>query len=686
MILASQKTWGSAASKLRSLSEKSWFYPVALLLVGLLTYGYSLASLGYYWDDWEVVFLLHTRQLPLLYGYFAFDRPFAWPYQLMYTVFGLNVVAWHLVTLLMRWAGVLFFYRALRLIWPRYDSYLRWLGVLVIVYPGFFQQSISGAYNRHFTAFALFSISLYLMVLAVRQPTRGWFLWPLSWITAGLQVITIEYYVGLELARVLILWLMLDGQSALRGAGRLAKTVLLFIPYAAIFAAYFWWRLFVFPTTLARMNYAGDFKLFQDFGGSFFTGLMALLTRAVSDFIYSTIQVWFGSLIDRAAFTFESKAAWFGLGLGLLIAIVFAVSQRKGSDVDDTGQGASLRSLFVFGIVAFLVSAIPIWLTSRQISGTGRWDDRFSLAAMLGAGVIVIVLVVWLVREQWHRLVLAVLLAVSITTQSLIVNRYRLEWGIENAYFWQLYWRAPGLMPQTAIISMEQPSASVPGYDTSFALNVLFDGKIQDGAAPYWFFTNDRFTNFEFVPGKPISYKDRNLRFTGSTSNAISVVHQSEDRCLQVLDQAYAAQPFYGLGQAQLVGISNVARILPTSASGPPDPGIFGPEPPHTWCYYFEKADLARQMQDWKAVLQLEEQARKSGFAPSFGAEYLPFIEANAQTGNWAKALELSRAAQGGSVQLDPLLCATWRSMAVLPSADASMAAQAEQEFSCPAP
>lgn len=225
-------------------------------------------------------------------------------------------------------------------------------------------------------------------------------------------------------------------------------------------------------------------------------------------------------------------------------------------------QGASRRSLLLFGFLAFLLSAMPIWVTGRQISGPGRWDDRFSLAAMLGASIITIALITLLARNRWHKAILGILLAVSITTQVLIANRYRLEWSVENSYFWQLAWRVPTLMPQTAIFSLEQPSASVPGYDTSFALNALFNGEVVDGAVPYWFFTNDRFLNFAFVPGKSISYKDRNLRFSGSTSEAISVVHQGEDRCLQVLDSAYAAQPFYGAGQAQLVGVSNVSRIL----------------------------------------------------------------------------------------------------------------------------
>ena len=686
MRLALNSAWGSANSKLRRLSDRPWFYASALLLMGLVAYEYSVASLGFYWDDWEVVFLMHSRQLPLLYGYFAFDRPFAWPYQLMYTVFGLNAVAWHLMTLLLRWAGILFLYFSLRLIWRRYDSYLRWLGALLIVYPGFLQQSISGAYNRHFAAFALLGLSFYIMALAVKHPGKGWILWPLSWITAAIQVITIEYFVGLELVRILLLWLLLGGEPQLSPRRRLAKSVLFFLPYVLVFAGYFWWRLFIFPTTLARMNYAGDFKLFQDFGGSALAGLLTLLTRAVFDLIYTTVQVWFGAVVGPASFTFASKAAWFALAVGLLISLLFALSQPGGYDPTTPRQGASRRSLFVFGFLAFLVGATPIWLTSRQISGTGSWDDRFSLAAMIGAATMTITLIIWLMRDRWHKALLALLLTLSITTQVLIVNRYRLEWTVENQYYWQLAWRVPALTPQTAIFSLEQPSTSVPGYDTSFALNVLFDGKVVDGAVSYWFFTNNRFLNFDFVPGKSISYKDRNLRFTGSTSDAISVVHQGEDRCLQVLDADYAAQPFYGAGQAPLVAVSNVSRILADPNAAKPDPGIFGPEPPHTWCYYFEKADLARQLHDWNTVLQLDKQARQNGYAPKFGAEYVPFIEANAQTGDWPKALELSRSAATVSVQMNPLLCATWSSLAGLPTADANIVAQARQNFACSTP
>ena len=228
MNLASTSLWETKLSSLKKISEKPWFYPAALLLIGLLSYGYALTSMGYFWDDWEVVFLLNTKNLPLLYGYFAFDRPFAWPYQLMYSMFAMNPIAWHLMTLLLRWGGILLLYLTLRLLWPRYDSYFRWLGALLIVYPGFFQQSISAAYNRHFTAFFLFGLSIYLMALAVKQPKRAWFLFPLSWLLAFIQVFTIEYFVGLELIRPLVLWFLIYEEKGKRIRGSIRQDPIAF--------------------------------------------------------------------------------------------------------------------------------------------------------------------------------------------------------------------------------------------------------------------------------------------------------------------------------------------------------------------------------------------------------------------------------------------------------------------------
>ena len=65
----------------------------------------------------------------------------------------------------------------------------------------------------------------------------------------------------------------------------------------------------------------------------------------------------------------------------------------------------------------------------------------------------------------------------------------------------------------------------------------------------------------------------------------------------------------------------------------PPRPP-FGAEPPHGWCYYYEKADLARQQGNWDDVVRLGDEAAKHRLHPNDAIEWLPFLQGYAYTGN----------------------------------------------------
>ena len=145
----------------------SWGYLFLLLAIGSSVYLYPLTQLGYYWDDWEVVYLTHLANANDLMGYFWFDRPLAWPYIIYGQILGAHPFNWHLLTFALRLGGILLLYYALLYLWPSRKYELRWVGLLLIVFPGFLQQSISTAYSRHLTSFFLFSLSIYLTARAV---------------------------------------------------------------------------------------------------------------------------------------------------------------------------------------------------------------------------------------------------------------------------------------------------------------------------------------------------------------------------------------------------------------------------------------------------------------------------------------------------------------------------------------
>ncbi|HZM25551.1 MAG TPA: hypothetical protein VFC02_27625, partial [Anaerolineales bacterium] len=194
--------------QLKKIRERPWFYPGALLLMGMITYNYALTSLGYYWADWEVVMFMKLNPA-LQFDFYSHDRPFPWTYQVIHFLVGPNPIGWHIVSLLIRWAGILIFVHSLILLWPRYENHLYWLGALLMVYPGFLQQSQSATKARHLMTLLLFALSIYLMALAIKRPKWARLLFPLSWLATLLHLFTTEYFAGLELMRPLLLWLLM---------------------------------------------------------------------------------------------------------------------------------------------------------------------------------------------------------------------------------------------------------------------------------------------------------------------------------------------------------------------------------------------------------------------------------------------------------------------------------------------
>ena len=91
-------------------------------------------------------------------------------------------------------------------------------------------------------------------------------------------------------------------------------------------------------------------------------------------------------------------------------------------------------------------------------------------------------------------------------------------------------------------------------------------------------------------------------------------------------------------------------------------PGFYDPEPRHGWCYYFQKAELARQFGDWNEVATLADAAFQLDEHFNNPVELFVFIEGYAHLGDWNGAIKLSREARLVSKSyVDPLLCRLWK-------------------------
>ena len=151
----------------RLLKSESFSAALLLLLTTAITYGVSIPQLGYYHDDWFVLWSGHVRGAASIIPLFSTDRPFMGViYSFVYRLLGDVVSNWHVYALLWRFIGGLAFFWILRLLWPQHKYMTALMAVLFIVYPGFLSQPNANTKQNHLYGFGTALLGTCLTYLA----------------------------------------------------------------------------------------------------------------------------------------------------------------------------------------------------------------------------------------------------------------------------------------------------------------------------------------------------------------------------------------------------------------------------------------------------------------------------------------------------------------------------------------
>jgi hypothetical protein len=657
--------------------DKPWFYPIILLLVGLAAYGIIFSRPGFYWDDWETVYLYFQHSSALALRYYQ-GRPLSGlPNIIMFSFVKMTPFAWQFASLILRWLGILFIYYTLNAVWPNLAWQNKWIGVLLFVFPGYLDQPVAVCFSRHLATFFLFASSLFLTVLSIKNRKYFWLWMPISVLLGITQIFWMEYFVILEIIRPLLIWFTLRSQQETKKKAT-QKTLLYWLPFVIGLGCYIWWRIIYLPTTMSSDPNAPT--LLYTILISPISVLSSLFVKVIQDIGHLLISIWVGTLTIDNFNVINSKIARISWLLGIAAAVLFYLYIRRSFNDERSAGDKSFYQMLVFGSVAFVAGAIPVWVTGRQIAD-GKWSDRFSLGPMLGAVILFIYILDWLFRtrnqKQW---LFVILLASSISMQVYNSNNYRLDWINQQNLYWQLSWRIPKLKPGTAIIGSGTFTDKSSFYDGKYIVDLLFN-KTTSETLHYGYFDVWHLPASSYQPKLPLI----DGSFKGSTDQAIGMYFNGSNpnECVRILDPIYKNDPKFNQQISNIIPISNLNEITVGDGANVPNSDVFGMEPSHTWCYYFEKADLARQMQDWPTILKLGAEAKARGLDSNSGSEYLPFIEAYAQTGQWPQAYQMSLKALGNTAGLNSLLCNNWRRFAsIAGGADKAAAlAQAETAF-----
>lgn len=642
-----------------------WKKPLLFLIVCLLAFGPLIPWLGLYWDDWPVILTAHLQAPGAFWDYYSKDRPNqAWAPILLIMILGKDPLVWQVASLVLRWVSVCLVWWFLSILWPSRKKEAAWTALLFAIYPVFTHQPLAVTFSQAWFGYALFLLSLGAMVLSVRQPGRRW-LWMAPAISLSFLLMwSAEYFIGLELLRPWFIWIAIGDENH---KNRLKKTLLHWVPYLIILLGIVVWRLF-----FIRLNTDIDPNrptLFYEFAKQPFAAIVRLLQLSLQDTIHNVLGVWYGT-IEARSININDQFYLISLAIGAAGALstwlLLSPRFERANVEESKEEGFWHRQAIGIGLLGTVLGPFPVWLTNRQVL-EGLYGSRFGLAGMLGFSILVVGLLGWLSTRRFPKLVIiGLLVGASIGFHIRSADTFKQSWAKQHQFFWQLFWRAPYIEPQTAIVSVDELFLYVGRPSTSMALNALYPQPKGSYDLDYWFveapyhIRPDQVN--QAISGMPYDFTFRIYTFKGNSLDSILIDFAPEKgNCLWLLNQRDVFDPEIPGMAETLLPLSNLDRIAANPLQeGYPVEEIFGKEPAHTWCYYYEKAELAGQLGDWEKVIQLFLQAQALGYKPGNPHEWIPFIKGMAYKGAWGDAVQRTSKLVEKDPKYAKRMCTLW--------------------------
>jgi hypothetical protein len=387
---------------------------------------------------------------------------------------------------------------------------------------------------------------------------------------------------------------------------------------------------------------------------------------AMAEVLWKAGLYSWGQVLVLAARSLSNPSTLLTLGVIAVSFVLVAFYLRK-LELPEKGVDSNwARQAVMFGLIGILIGRIPSWAASLPLT-LQSINDRFMVSMMIGGSLFLAgVLELTFGKSRLKIYAVTLIIALGIGQQFYTANDFRRDWTRQQEIFWQMAWRIPALEPGTVILTHELPLRYETDMGLTAPLNWIYAPDYVGGDLPYaLLYTRTRLDKVSLPglePEQPISFEYRTVDFNGSTSHLVTII-VLPNACLRVLDPVYAGGDTYERQPRFLrdaIPLSDPSLIVADARTPEMPVALFGKEPVHAWCYYYEKAELARQVGDWETVVALGNEARAQGFSPGDALEWLPFIEGYVITGEYQTARELSLLAYRDDSRPRKGLCYTW--------------------------
>ena len=616
-----------------------------LLVVTTLTYLPNLLKATIYRDDWYYTYDRMVGGPQTFHYMFSIDRPArGYLFEAYYRLFGINPQPYHLVAYGWRVLLGLLAFWLFSLLWPGEPLAPLIMALLLVIFPGYtrFMEGMEDQPNIICLVLMVTSFALTLKAIRTKSLLGRIALWAASILTGWGYLGLVDYAMGMEVFRFLCVLVLI--QHSLHIRSWLHKGIAVLrnaAPGLLVLGGYFFWRVVLFHNQRAETSITGQIqKVIADP----IPGLEYWFTHFIQSLINEAIVAWSGYGI-QSFFKLNTSQFFTGLLTALVVTACVAlaffwigkhtVTKPVSTDIVPYYWPSEAITIGFIGVIA---GVLPVVLANRGVEFGIL--SHYSVPASLASAVLVSGLMGSISSSRLRLSTISMIVLLAVITQYTFSIQVANEEKILNNFWHQLAWRAPGIRPATGLL-VNYPGVTI-GEDVDYVhgpANLIYFPQPVNQSFPlrYNLFAIKQYpwTVKEFIAGGKVTDGYR-THYGVVDYNYILVISQpTVDSCVHIIDQQWPWFSFDDLDTVLVLGQhSNVRNVITQTTPPQLPPTIFGPEPVHGWCFYFEKAELALQQKDWLGISALGAEVSRLNFSPNNSLEWMPFLQADAILGN----------------------------------------------------
>jgi hypothetical protein len=614
---------------MRTFRSGLWLFALAGL-----AYLPLMGQMGYFNDDWYLMWAAKAGGMEAFHPIYAIDRPLrAYVLGAAYTLFGENPLGYNLSGWLFRVASALAFGWVVKKMWQQEGQALT-AAAFYLLYPGFLWQYNGIDYQSQLfsLAAAMFSVALSLKAWQETAPL------PKFWQTAGaillgwLYLGLVEYEIGFEALRLALLLVL-----ALR-AGEI-KTSLTSLwkgwsVYLLIPAGYLAWRALLFEGGRKATDMGAQLAQFW-----------ASPAPTALEWGFKTLQNTFTVLFSAWVTPLQQRVGemqpWV-YGMALMGIVLFRLGSRK--QLSNLPRRAFWESVGV-GIAVCVLALVPIVMVNRWV----EFPDfsRYALVSSAGAALLFAGIGLQIPQKNLRAIVLGILIGWAFFTQGTNADYFARVSQVQRQFWWQVAWRAPQLETNTTLVALYPAGNIQEDYFVWGPANLLYHPHSQNAEylqpGIYAAIAGEDTLQKAQARERQVYDLRRSIRTYANYRNLLILSQPDKDSCMQALDSnlpeiAATAPDFV----RDIAPYSEIEHIQTNAPALTPPFYPFGAEPAHTWCYYYQKISLARQKGDWQEAHRLSAETLELGYTPKVEMEWLPLLHSLAQAEDWTRLEQVS--------------------------------------------